>query len=545
MKFTLSGSVEGKPAQWVLGEGTHRIGRATVNEIKLPHQSVSREHARIVVDESGARLFDLGSRNGTVVNGQQIQGSASIRPGDRIEVGSVQLHLQSGETPEGVTIFSPELSAAGQIHTTSSLEWDEVKAEIDTSSKVYQTLFHAMHEAGQQLMVSQPVEEIIETMLDLVERLVPRGRILVLLREADGDPVVRAARPKESLSGERIMLSTTLINTVLQNRTSLMVADVQSDPRFRDHQSIIALNLRSAIAAPLFDNEKVIGLIYADTTDPAVRYDRDHLKAFTILANMIAVKITNAQLLVEQREKIRMQQEMEAGKRMQKSVLPASLPAIEGYDIHAQQLPCYETAGDLYDAARLPDGKISVVLGDVSGKGVGAALLMTHVMASFRILYRQSLGMVEIATRLNEQVYASSEMTSFVTIWLGRLDPETHKFEFVNAGHNPGLLICKDGEVRELQATGIPVGLLGDSPFTMTEIELPPGCLLCIFSDGIPEAQSGEEFYGEERFIRVLKAHAEEPLADVAKAIHDDLNAFLGEESPDDDITLMLLRRRG
>ena len=545
MKFTLSGSVEGKPAQWVLGEGTHRIGRATVNEIKLPHQSVSREHARIVVDESGARLFDLGSRNGTVVNGQQIQGSASIRPGDRIEVGSVQLHLQSGETPEGVTIFSPELSAAGQIHTTSSLEWDEVKAEIDTSSKVYQTLFHAMHEAGQQLMVSQPVEEIIETMLDLVERLVPRGRILVLLREADGDPVVRAARPKESLSGERIMLSTTLINTVLQNRTSLMVADVQSDPRFRDHQSIIALNLRSAIAAPLFDNEKVIGLIYADTTDPAVRYDRDHLKAFTILANMIAVKITNAQLLVEQREKIRMQQEMEAGKRMQKSVLPASLPAIEGYDIHAQQLPCYETAGDLYDAARLPDGKISVVLGDVSGKGVGAALLMTHVMASFRILYRQSLGMVEIATRLNEQVYASSEMTSFVTIWLGRLDPETHKFEFVNAGHNPGLLICKDGEVRELQATGIPVGLLGESPFTMTEIELPPGCLLCIFSDGIPEAQSGEEFYGEERFIRVLKAHADEPLVDVAKAIHDDLNAFLGEESPDDDITLMLLRRRG
>jgi sigma-B regulation protein RsbU (phosphoserine phosphatase) len=184
-----------------------------------------------------------------------------------------------------------------------------------------------------------------------------------------------------------------------------------------------------------------------------------------------------------------------------------------------------------------------VVLGDVSGKGVGAAMLMSHVTACYRLLFDICPDMAELAERLNQRVFVSSDTMSFVTLFLGKLDPKTHRFRYVSAGHNPALLMCPGKGVMELSATGLPIGLMESTQYEVKEINLPPGCLLCVYSDGITEAQVSDEFYGEERLLEGLQKRIDSPLEDVVSGLLEDLSDFLGDEEADDDITLFLLRR--
>jgi sigma-B regulation protein RsbU (phosphoserine phosphatase) len=356
--------------------------------------------------------------------------------------------------------------------------------------------------------------------------------------------VIRAARPAGRRSSEQLILSQTILGTVLHDQQALLLNDVQSDPRFGAHQSVILQNLRSAMVAPLFDNQQVIGLLYADSDDPKIRYDRDQLRAFTLLANLIAVKITNARLLEAQREKERMEQEVAAATRVQETLLAGDLPKVAGYEIAARQLPCFEVAGDLYDVTPLDDGRIAFVVGDVTGKGMGAALLMSNVLAGLRVLYQQRIAPADLAERIHRQLLRSSEDTRFVTLFCGLLDPETHVLEFVNAGHNPPFLLCAGDELQTLEATGMPLGLLPQATYEAGRIEMPPGALLCVFSDGIPEAMVGEEFYGEERFLDTLRACRTKGIEELLDGALDDLTRFLGEEPPGDDVTLLLLRRQ-
>ncbi|MBD3335099.1 MAG: SpoIIE family protein phosphatase [Candidatus Eisenbacteria bacterium] len=545
MTFALTGIDNGQPVRWDVTDGTYRLGRSADSDVRLQDRSVSREHARLNIENGQATIEDLNSHNGTRVNGKDVAEPTVLQPGDRLQLGMLDLLFHSAEKSSGGEQPSaPSIREDDSLGAAVSLSWDEVQSEISTSSKMHQSLLTAMTQAGQLLVVPRPLEELLEAMLDLVERFIPPGRILLLLKDGEDDePVVRASRLHGAAAGEDVLLSRTIVNTVMENRTSLLVTDVSSDPRFQAAQSVMALDLRSAMAAPLFDNEHVIGLIYADTSQAGVRYDRDQLGAFTLLANMIAVKITNTRLLEEQRIKERLEQEMETAARIQRSLLPAQLPEESGYAVFARQQSCLETAGDLYEVCRLPDGKLGIALGDVSGKGAGAALLMSHAMACMRVLFDQELPLVEFAQRLNRHIFKSSDPMSFVTLLIGRLDSRSHTFEFVNAGHDPPLLFAADGSFSRLDSTGMPIGLMETSPYTEQSVALPENGLLCVYSDGIPEAQRGEEFYETERLIACLKERRDEPLEEIVTGVLHDVQSFLGDHSQGDDITMLLLRR--
>jgi sigma-B regulation protein RsbU (phosphoserine phosphatase) len=335
---------------------------------------------------------------------------------------------------------------------------------------------------------------------------------------------------------------------VLSQRAVLLVEDVQSDQRFRAQQSIVASDLQSALVAPLFDNEKVIGVLYADSNDPRVRFDREILRAFALLANLLAVKITNARLLETRREKERMEQELATAARIQREMLPNELPAVDGYSVAARLEPCFEAGGDLYEVSRLADGRLVLAVGDVTGKGMGAALLMSQTLAAMRLLEEETFPLTETALRLYRQVSRSAAPGRFVTLFLGRLDPATHRLEYVNCGHNPPYVFSPGGEIRELAATGLPLGMLPMEmlpPGILTEgvAELAAGELLCLFSDGIPEAARENEFYGEERLQGLIVARMKEPLEVIAEQVLADVRAFYGGAQVSDDITLLLLRR--
>ena len=544
-QLTLKGVVEGKLTSWELGVGRHRVGRGSDNEIQLVDRSVSREHAVVLVETGRIEIKDLGSRNGTWVNGRRIEGTAPAKAGDLLRFGSIELDLSSAGAPPAKEA-RVTLSDAQHLNTTMRLSAEQaIAAPAAAASNLDRGLLQALNEAGRLLALAQPLEQLLDSVLDIVERVVPAKRIVLLMNEPNApDLVLRAARPKSRAAGERLMLSRTLIRTVVEERTSLLVTDAQNDPRFREHQSIVDMNLRSALVAPLFDNENVIGLVYADTTDPLVRYDQDQLRAFTTLANLIAVKLTNAKLIESQRETERMQQELATAAGIQRSLLPSEFPCGEGYELLARQIPCQEVGGDLYDVAPFADGSVGFVLGDVSGKGMGAALLMSHVMASLRVLYGENLGIKALVERVHRQLLRSSESMRFVTLFLGQLHPATHRLDYVSAGHNPVFLIDGAGEVSRLESTGPPLGLIEGASYETGSVTMPAGALLCVYSDGVTEAglTTGEEF-GDLRLAEAMKARRTLPATELLPNLVNAVEAFAGE-AHEDDLTLVALRGR-
>jgi serine phosphatase RsbU (regulator of sigma subunit) len=548
MDLTLQGFLRGTEVKWRLQEGRHRLGRGSHNEILVSDASVSRAHAELTVQADRIEVSDLGSRNGTWVNDEAVHGRSEVRPGDRLRFGNVELTIRGAGAPASVDMLrtpaAAVLSDAEQVHGTLHLPWEEVQSQLRAGSILDRSLFHLVTEAGQLLVRPLPLAEIFDSVLDLVETLLPSRRILVLLLEGEErTPIVRAARPAGAQSHERLILSRTMMDSVVGGRSALLVTDAQADPRFRDHESIVAMDVRSALVAPLFDNESVIGLIYADTNDPRVLYDADQLKVFTMLANLVAVKITQTRLLEAEREKERMEQEMATAATIQKTLLPSTLPEVPSFEIFAHQEPCFEVAGDLYDAHRLADGTLLFTLGDVSGKGLGSALLMSHVIACLRVLYEDKLELANLIQRLHLQVLRSSGPTHFATLFFARLSPDGTRLDYVNAGHNPPYLVGPDASVLALEATGLPLGLLEGTQYESGSVAFPPGGLLCVFSDGIPEAEVLGEFYGEERLIEGLVTHRDLPLPELAEHILKDLQGFLGTTPAGDDITLFLIRR--
>ncbi|MFH1145333.1 MAG: SpoIIE family protein phosphatase [Candidatus Eisenbacteria bacterium] len=521
-----------------------KIGRGPHNQVDLGDRSVSRQHAELSVEEARLYLRDLESGNGTWVNGRRISERVEIHPGDRLRFGNIHLLVADDAPPN-----SPEaddasvlLLAKDRISTQTSLTWEEARSDPGASSRFSQMLLRAVTEAGQMLVLPRPLNETFDLVLDVVEGVIPLRRILLLLTDTpDGSPVIRAARPQGT--GEQLMLSQTILGTVLHDRQAMLLNDVQSDPRFSMQESIIAQNLRSAMVAPLFDNQQVIGLLYADSDDPRTSYDRDQLRAFTLLANLIAVKITNARLLEAQREQERMAQEVAAAASVQRTLLQGTLPQVEGYEIAAHHLPCHEVGGDLYDVTPLADGRVALVVGDVSGKGMGAALLMSNVLAGLRVLYQEDLDLAALASRIDRQLFRSSDETHFVTLFVGLLDPRTHALEYVNAGHNPAMLFHEGSAPGLLAATGIPLGMLPGTRHEVGHARLAPESLLCVFSDGFPEAAAGEEFFGDARLRDSLHTRRALPLSEIIAGTLDDLTRFVGGTHYGDDLTLLLLRR--
>jgi len=535
-RFILIRSGPGGHSTWPLSVGDNRIGRDAESEVVLKDSSVSREHALVQIGSDGAQIRDVGSRNGSWLNGIPIDETMPLRPGDQIQVGDVVFQFR--RESDNDTATGPVL-----IESATRLPWEDLRSSVQSIDTPRGEFWQAIIEAAQLMVLPQPASELLPTMFDLVESVVPADRILLLLRDEEDDHLDLVASRPEVDSAEDLPLSKTLVDAVIGQRESVLVEDVPNDPDFAAAQSMADLGLKSAMAAPLFDNERVIGLIYADTRRLSQQLGDTQLRAFTMLANLIAIKLTNARLLEEHREMQRLEQEMAAAGKIQQGILPAELPEIPGYERLAELRPCLQMAGDFYDMRILDDETVFLIVGDVSGKGSGAALLMSHFLAAFRVLVGEGISVAALGEKLNEHLFESSDPTHYITLWMGHLDPRTHRLTYLNAGHNPPLLRDAVGSWTTLPNTALPIGMLEFGEFRTDEVELEPGSLLCVYTDGLVEARSGEEFFGEDGLQHSLAQHGDRPLDDVIDLAFADVQAYLGAESFDDDCTLMLLRR--
>ncbi len=537
----ISTTLQGERRAWTLDAAVTTIGRASSNAVCLPDATVSKEHARVRRD--GERWFveDAGSRNGTRVNGRDAGTPVAIADGDVIETGQVMLRVSTvaGTAAAAEYSESPSMSSSLRLNAADILN-RRTERLMDPAR-----LVRLLSEAGQQLVLPRPMKETCEQVLEFLEKAVPSSRLIILLREeGKAEPVQAAARYRGGSARQPLAVSKTILQAVLTENAAIITADAAHDPRFAGQQSIVAQLIRSAMAVPLFDNERVIGVLYADTSDLSMVYQQEHLELLTILANMAAVKITNARLLEADEARRRMAQELATATRIQRALLPPPPADVPGFECEARLESCFEVGGDLYDFHVRADGTLVVVVGDVSGKGMGAALLMSSVIASARTLYDVCDDPADLAARLNAVIHRGSDSKHFVTMFFAFVRPETGRVRYVNAGHNAPYVVGSAG-LRTLEAKGIPIAVLPHFPYQADDVALAPGELLALFSDGIPEAQRGDAFFDDERLAATLTAHAADvTLPEIASAVIGEVDGFLAGSPRTDDVTLVLLRRR-
>jgi serine phosphatase RsbU (regulator of sigma subunit) len=395
----------------------------------------------------------------------------------------------------------------------------------------------ALLDAGRKLDGNRPLPELFSTILGLAVKSVGAQRGLVLVLD-NGELQPKAAK------GEHFLIPSAVRDHVMEQRQSLLTGDTSLDHNLRGSNTIVGQRIKSLIAVPLQTNDKVIGFIYVDSPDFMRPFTYDDLTMLTVMANIAAVRIEHARLADEEKEKEKLAEELRRAAEIQSNLLPRSAPEVPGLDFYGFSLPCRSVGGDYYDFLPLPDGRWAVVIGDVAGKGMPAALMMSSLQARVQLLFEQAGELGGIVTRLNRAVAASCPGNRFITFFVAVIDPSSGVVEYCNAGHNPPYLVGAGGTVDPLVTGGPVLGILQNFSYSAGFTSLDPGDTLIMFTDGVTEARSaGDDEYGEERVLAQIAALRGSGAREIASSIYEDLERFMGVAPAADDVTLVVAHR--
>ncbi len=526
----------GKPTLRIrLEKDSYKIGRSSTNDIPFPgDQSLSREHLAFESTSGVWMVRDLLSRNGTHVNGTRLDGAASLAHGDRIIAGRLSIRYDaSGEfvdtRTEQVQFVDPPPNGA--------VPRNAVTADLDSALQTSMQL-GALVRAGRELAGQCPLEELFPLILRLTVEAVRASRGVVMTLEPDGQVKTRAVQ------GEGLRISTAVRDRVIQGRKSLLVPDTSADLEFADRQSIVAQEIRSFVAVPLQTDERVIGLIYLDSPRLVREFTTSDLNLATVMANIAATRIEHARFIEAEKAQLLFARELERAAEIQSKLLPSKPPAIDGMDLAGYNAPCRMVGGDYYDFLPYSDGRIALLIGDVSGKGMGAALLMSSLQARSRVVFENPGELAGQLSQLNRITASNCPSNCFVTFCAVVLDSATNTLRYSNAGHNPPLLLHANGEVDFLTATGVVLGILPGATYEEKSCYFGPGDVLLLFSDGVTEAcrADRDEEFGEERLITLLREQREQTASSLLHSINEAIASFTSGSPPADDVTLVAAR---
>jgi serine phosphatase RsbU (regulator of sigma subunit) len=519
------------------------VGRALDTDMSFPDEpDLSRRHLSLEPTSAGWLVRDLGSKNGTLLNGVPIQGAVELRHGDRIQAGRLvfELQLLAAEAPAAHPLEQEGAPSTATIAVRLDHLMPQTPAQRSAAEPPLKSAGHlqALMHAGIELAGRLSLSELLPLILDLAADAVGAARGVLLLEE-DGELVPRAVR------GKPFDISRTARERVLRGKESLLIQDTRMDEKLRMQASIISQGVRSLLAVPLQTKEKVIGLLYLDSASAARAFSREDLNLITVMANMAAVRIEIARLAeVEERER-RVSLEMEQAAEIQRGLLPAAAPSVPGLEIAAFNQSCHFAGGDYYDFFQRPDGRLLIAVGDVAGKGMPAALLMVSLQARLQVLVEGGHDLARLAAMLNRITAAHCPGNRFVTLFLGEIDPSSGGMSFVNAGHNPPIVFRRNGRVDTLTGGGLILGVLPGAEYQAMQARLETGDVLVLFSDGVTEAENpatGEQF-GEERLMEVVAAAAGLDPEQMAARVRAAVAQFAGSVSASDDFTLVIVRK--
>ena len=554
------------PDRFPLGRLRITLGRSARNDLCIPDPFASRVHAEVRREGEEYYLQDLGSANGTLYNGGTVEGTVPLTAGGRIQIGETEIVFDDGtyHSSMGATMITdnsatslPEatIALASGDRTTSGLleaiEGARSKPDISEVALVARDgregdLLALISKVGITLLSSSTLEQTLEQIVSLVFEAVPADRCLLMMRDEHSEEMrVAVARLRDRVGavGE-IRVSRNVMDEVVIKGKSVLTSDAQHDPRFASG-TVVLQGVRSVLAVPLGVSEKVFGIIYADSPIAEGRFTEDHLKVLTTLASVAAIRVENARLVEARFQQERLERELQLAMEIQQRFQPTAPPIVPGYEFQGISFPCYEIGGDYYDFIQRDDGRLVIALGDVSGKGTAAALLMSSLHASIHAQTGSHDTLVETISAVNRYLADNIPSNRFVTLFYAELDPESGALSFLNAGHNPPLIVHSAGTVEQLASGGLPLGIKANADYREGRTTLQQGDVLVIYSDGVTEAASpsGEEF-GPTRLYEVVSRNVDASAAGIRDRIESALTKFSQGTQAADDITLVIVKRQ-
>jgi serine phosphatase RsbU (regulator of sigma subunit) len=520
------------------------LGRQADAQVCLESQAVSRHHARIVFEKGAYYVEDLHSSNGTFVNGRRIRERVPLTPDDTLQLGPYSFALRP--------------APAAKLADTDMVIREQVAADPTHQGLVGPDAAYKLQvvlEIAQHLGRTFDEEALLGKFLDHLLRLFPQAeRGIVLL--CDGDElVVRAQRSRGAADAEAYLFSRTVVRRALGDGVGILSDDVRADQRFQMSSTLTSLNLRSLLCVPLIGQDgRRLGVVQLDCFRVGRTFQTADLQLLTAVALQVATVLENAALHGELLHKERLRQELMLAREIQQGFLPSVFPRpdLNAFELYAHVHPAREVSGDFYDFFRLGDGRLAFFVGDVSGKGIPAALYMVAVRTLGRHLAQANLSPAEALSRLNPALAADNPSAMFVTLIHGTYDPSTGEAVLAAAGHPAPLMRHRDGRVEPVplkagRLLGFDGGAAAEPPrFTDFRLTLAHGDTLIVYTDGFTEARAPdrETQFGLDRLSQVLGGPATGlALEASADAAHTAVERFTGSADLQDDLTLFLLRR--
>jgi serine phosphatase RsbU (regulator of sigma subunit) len=520
-------------------------GSETGNHLQLDDRRISRRCAAIVHADGVYWLEDRGHRLGIFVNGERIDRTI-LKNGDRIEFGlddccEITFHAAAATAEiEGMLTRIGSLPAISNVHDAGL---SKLNLLLEATSLLHSQL---------------PLDAVLSTMLDHAISITHADRGLLMEPDADNTLKVRLARnnKSENIQLDLIKPSQTALKQALDRQSAVITGDLNlADIDLKGAESIMIQNLRSVVAIPLYSMPRanaeqsevmkrgqLLGAVYLDSRKTSAFSDVDR-QILDVLGVEAASILDNARLVERERERQKMEQELNIARDIQQALLPHGLRDFPHLAVTGVHYPCLDVGGDYFDVFPIDENRTAFLIADVSGKGLGAALLTTMLQGA---LSGMTLGTdpVKVFNHINKFLCEHAEVGRYATMFFGIIDRDG-TLNYIRGGH-PSPILVRRGEVSELYTEGsFPVGLVAEAEFFASTVKLEPEDTLVLFSDGITEAENPErELFGDARVMQTLTGWQEESLETVKRLVLETINTFARGAAQSDDMTLLVVRYR-
>lgn len=544
------------------------IGRSVNNAIQVVDRRMSRNHAEVALSGGKATLRDLGSKNGTLLNGRPSAAVTPLQHNDRIQIGDTIFRIELDETDstgsDGIT--DPGTSTSDSKDSTGMIRiveggWGSARGERRAGYNPVEQTFQSatlqdlknpnrrleiLYEVTDAIRAVFTLDELLDRILGIIQLVVrPDRTFLLLVNDETGDLQPSVVKTRDGTAPGEVRISSSIVSRCVKEGVSLLVSDAAQDERFNSSESIISSAIRTAMVAPLIFKEHSIGVIYADSQSRPLPFSDDELDMLTSIANQASVAITNAKLQAQILEQHKLAREMEIARGIQTNLLPKTYPDLPGYQVSAMSLPAKHVGGDFYDFLTSSDGRHGFAIADVSGKGVPAAILTatTRSYLQSETLHRDA-NLAETVARMNRMVHRDVTNDMYVTMAIVLLDPEKGAVEYVNAGHAHPFVMHPNGRMEFLKAGGIFLGIDTSIEYESADASIPNGGVLVLYTDGVTDIMNpaGEPF-GEKAFHAIVTENRDKAAEEIRNSVYQACMRHKAGADQFDDFTLIVIKR--
>lgn len=544
--------------RYPLENSQYVMGRHPDCDIVLESGSVSRQHARISKSGESFLLEDMKSRNGSFVNGRLINEPTKLVEGDTIRICDIELNFHEDGQLSGLSASNAsEGSGLGIMiveDDDDAAESRSVTAKIDVRSSQYGTQVSASPEAklfaileimkslGKAVALDEVLPKVLDTLFTL---FIQADRGFIVLNDAQGQLKPKWVKTRRPDQEEMVRVSRTVLREVMQTKEAIISLDAGSDLRFELSQSVADFRIRSMIVAPLLNSEgEPIGAIQIDTIQQKGGFESKDLEILVGVANQAGIAIENAQLHEQMIEQRLVKQDLELASQVQMAFLPKAAPKIPGYCFFQYYNPAQQIGGDYFDYIELGNHRLAIVIADVVGHGVAAAMFMAKLSAEARFAF-VSIEDPRIAlATLNDRITALG-VEKFITMSVIILDYIAHKATIVIAGHMPPIMLNASKEITEpgSDVGGPPLGIMADIAFDMLELDMKPGESMTMYTDGIFEAPNAEGVQFSIERVRQLVAASAGDIQKAGQEIVEKVTKHIVGCDQEDDMCLVIVGR--